>query len=91
MGVPEKECFGLLGQSGAGKTTTFKMLTGETSVTEGNAYLKGYDVQSSLRSVRKLILSLSFINCSTKYLIFLMLKFCIVYHLFIKILQNIFT
>ncbi|XP_059161433.1 phospholipid-transporting ATPase ABCA1-like [Physella acuta] len=53
VGVPEKECFGLLGQSGAGKTTTFKMLTGETSVTEGNAYLKGYDVQSSLRSVQR--------------------------------------
>ncbi|XP_012943241.1 ATP-binding cassette sub-family A member 3 [Aplysia californica] len=48
-GVPYGECFGLLGQSGAGKTTVFRMLTGETNVTSGNAYLKGYSVRTNLK------------------------------------------
>ncbi|XP_055881820.1 phospholipid-transporting ATPase ABCA3-like [Biomphalaria glabrata] len=52
VGVPEQECFGLLGQNGAGKTTTFKMLTGDVMVTGGNAYLKGYDVRSDIKSVQ---------------------------------------
>lgn len=30
FGVPKRECFGLLGVNGAGKTSTFKMLTGDT-------------------------------------------------------------
>lgn len=51
VGVPEKECFGLLGQSGAGKTTIFRMLTGETAVTGGDAYVKGFDVRTDLRTV----------------------------------------
>lgn len=51
VGVPEQECFGLLGQNGAGKTTTFKMLTGDVMVTGGNAYLKGFDVRSSIKEV----------------------------------------
>ena len=29
LGIPAKETFGLLGINGAGKTSTFKMLTGE--------------------------------------------------------------
>lgn len=52
VGIPEQECFGLLGRSGAGKTTIFRMLTGETTVTSGNAFLKGFDVRSNLRKVR---------------------------------------
>ncbi|XP_055882496.1 phospholipid-transporting ATPase ABCA3-like isoform X1 [Biomphalaria glabrata] len=52
LGVPEQECFGLLGQNGAGKTTTFKMLTGDVMVTEGNAYLKGFDIRSDIRNVQ---------------------------------------
>ena len=28
LGMPAAECFGLLGQNGAGKSTTFKILTG---------------------------------------------------------------
>ncbi|CAG5125756.1 unnamed protein product [Candidula unifasciata] len=52
VGIPEQECFGLLGQNGAGKTTTFKMLTGDVMVTGGNAYLKGFDVRSSIKDVQ---------------------------------------
>ncbi|XP_055893939.1 phospholipid-transporting ATPase ABCA3-like isoform X2 [Biomphalaria glabrata] len=55
VGVPEKECFGLLGQSGAGKTTIFRMLTGETAVTGGDAYVKGFDVRTDLRTVQSLL------------------------------------
>lgn len=35
------QCFGLLGVNGAGKTSTFKMLTGDSMVTGGEAYLAG--------------------------------------------------
>ena len=34
------QCFGLLGVNGAGKTSTFRMLTGETAVTSGDALVK---------------------------------------------------
>lgn len=51
VGIPQQECFGLLGQNGAGKTSTFKMLTGDEIVTGGNAYLNGYDVKSDLKLV----------------------------------------
>lgn len=51
LGVPEHECFGLLGQNGAGKTTIFKMLTGDVKMTGGNGYLKGYDIKGSLKKV----------------------------------------
>ena len=32
LGIPGRETFGLLGVNGAGKTSTFKMLTGEENV-----------------------------------------------------------
>lgn len=35
------QCFGLLGVNGAGKTSTFKMLTGDSVVTSGEAFLAG--------------------------------------------------
>jgi len=40
--VPLFQCFGLLGVNGAGKTSTFKMLTGDISVTSGEAFVDGY-------------------------------------------------
>lgn len=33
------QCFGLLGVNGAGKTSTFRMLTGDTTITYGQAFL----------------------------------------------------
>ncbi|XP_059173745.1 ATP-binding cassette sub-family A member 2-like [Physella acuta] len=41
LGIPKNECFGLLGQNGAGKSTTFKMLIGELNNTSGQIYLSG--------------------------------------------------
>ncbi|XP_052615063.1 ATP-binding cassette sub-family A member 17-like isoform X4 [Peromyscus californicus insignis] len=53
--VNEKECFGLLGLNGAGKTSIFNMLTGEQPITSGNAFVKGFNVKSDLVKVRQWI------------------------------------
>ncbi|CAG2162425.1 unnamed protein product [Oppiella nova] len=37
--VNKEECFGLLGTNGSGKTTTFRLLTGDLDMDSGNAYL----------------------------------------------------
>ncbi|KAJ8311155.1 hypothetical protein KUTeg_011294 [Tegillarca granosa] len=51
FGISNQECFGLLGQNGAGKTSTFKMLTGDLTVTSGNAYLHVYDIKQHLKQL----------------------------------------
>lgn len=53
LGVPKGECFGLLGVNGAGKTSTFKMLTGDTSMSAGNAYLNSHSILSEMLKVHK--------------------------------------
>ncbi|KAJ8302251.1 hypothetical protein KUTeg_021238 [Tegillarca granosa] len=53
FGISNQECFGLLGQNGAGKTSTFKMLTGDLTVTSGNAYLHVYDIKQHLKQVQQ--------------------------------------
>src|SRR6218665_1832018 len=55
IGVSNKECFGLLGVNGAGKTTNFKMLTGEIRPSFGNAYIAGISVQDDIANVRQKI------------------------------------
>ncbi|XP_037693121.1 ATP-binding cassette sub-family A member 13 [Choloepus didactylus] len=40
LGIPRGECFGLLGVNGAGKSTTFKMLTGDILPTSGHAIIR---------------------------------------------------
>ncbi|XP_071071140.1 ATP-binding cassette sub-family A member 13 [Dasypus novemcinctus] len=40
VGIPKGECFGLLGVNGAGKSTTFKMLTGDIPPTSGHAVIR---------------------------------------------------
>jgi LSD1 subclass zinc finger protein len=63
LGVAEGRCFGLLGVNGAGKSTTFKMLTGEVPPSAGDALVRGraggvvgsepYNVVSQLPAVRQ--------------------------------------
>lgn len=44
LGIPAGECFGLLGVNGAGKTSTFRMVTGDTPPSGGEAVLAGHNV-----------------------------------------------
>uniref|UniRef100_A0A668A4A9 P-type phospholipid transporter n=1 Tax=Myripristis murdjan TaxID=586833 RepID=A0A668A4A9_9TELE len=53
VGIPPGECFGLLGVNGAGKTSTFKMLTGDSLVTSGEAYLAGKSVTTEIDEVHQ--------------------------------------
>ncbi|KAB1252032.1 ATP-binding cassette sub-family A member 17 [Camelus dromedarius] len=53
--VQAEECFGLLGLSGAGKASIFKMLTGEEPITSGDAFVKGLSIRSHLGKVRQWI------------------------------------
>ncbi|XP_008586239.1 PREDICTED: LOW QUALITY PROTEIN: ATP-binding cassette sub-family A member 7 [Galeopterus variegatus] len=44
LGIPPGECFGLLGVNGAGKTSTFRMVTGDMLPSWGEAVLVGHSV-----------------------------------------------
>lgn len=44
--VKKGECFGLLGVNGAGKSTTFKMLTAEECATRGKIFGNGYHLRA---------------------------------------------
>ncbi|OAD61200.1 ATP-binding cassette sub-family A member 13 [Eufriesea mexicana] len=46
IGVQAGKCFGLLGTNGAGKSTTFRMLTTEVIPTAGRIILKGNEIGS---------------------------------------------
>ncbi|BES97662.1 ATP-Hypothetical protein cassette sub-family A member [Nesidiocoris tenuis] len=47
--VPKEECFGLLGTNGAGKSTTFEMLTGVLTPTKGDAHILPYSLSTERR------------------------------------------
>uniref|UniRef100_A0A803V3Y8 ATP binding cassette subfamily A member 12 n=1 Tax=Ficedula albicollis TaxID=59894 RepID=A0A803V3Y8_FICAL len=49
LGIPAGECFGLLGVNGAGKTTIFKMLTGDIGASSGR--LRVQDHSGSLNDI----------------------------------------
>lgn len=53
--VQEGEIFGLLGPSGAGKTTLIKLLTGQLQQNEGHAELLGKDTKSLSEAERRQI------------------------------------
>ncbi|CAH2236792.1 jg8551 [Pararge aegeria aegeria] len=49
--VNKGECFGLLGINGAGKTSTFRMLTGDTRISCGDAYVHGLSLKTRIQDV----------------------------------------
>lgn len=51
LAVAENECFGLLGENGAGKSTTLSMLTGMFSPSDGTALVGGYDIRTEIDQV----------------------------------------
>ncbi|XP_032989948.1 phospholipid-transporting ATPase ABCA7 isoform X5 [Rhinolophus ferrumequinum] len=44
LGIPPGECFGLLGVNGAGKTSTFRMVTGDSLPSGGETILAGHSM-----------------------------------------------
>lgn len=50
--IDKGECFGLLGINGAGKTSTFQMLTGDALISGGAAYVLGHDLKRDFSAVR---------------------------------------
>uniref|UniRef100_A0A5F8HIL8 ABC transporter domain-containing protein n=1 Tax=Monodelphis domestica TaxID=13616 RepID=A0A5F8HIL8_MONDO len=55
LSVQKGECFGLLGFNGAGKTSTFKMLTGDETITSGDAFFENYSILKDIGKVRQRI------------------------------------
>jgi len=55
FGVPKSQVFGLLGINGAGKSTAFKMLSGDIVPTSGTATISGHDVLREQIECRRLI------------------------------------
>uniref|UniRef100_A0A182S9E0 ABC transporter domain-containing protein n=1 Tax=Anopheles maculatus TaxID=74869 RepID=A0A182S9E0_9DIPT len=53
--VGDRECFGLLGVNGAGKTSTFRMLTGDRRITAGDAWVVGCSLRTQLPAVYRRI------------------------------------
>ena len=53
VGVRHSECFGLLGINGAGKTSTFKMMTGDENITGGDAWVNGINLRTDMNRVHK--------------------------------------
>lgn len=63
FGVKHRECFGLLGTNGAGKSTTFRMITGESIPNSGIMYLGNKDYDSHRNYVS---LHYTYILCQLK-------------------------
>ncbi|XP_058142278.1 phospholipid-transporting ATPase ABCA3-like [Dasypus novemcinctus] len=53
--IQKEECFGLLGFNGAGKTSTFQMLTGEKIITSGDVFIDGFSIIKNIYKVRSRI------------------------------------
>jgi ABC-2 type transport system ATP-binding protein len=51
--IQHGEMFGIVGPDGAGKTTTFRMLTGVLTPTSGTATILGFDLLKESRSIKR--------------------------------------
>ena len=71
IGVGRGELFGLLGVNGAGKTSTFKMLTGDETVSVGEAYMAGYSVIDDIKKVGIMGLGCPIRYCQVPYFLFM--------------------
>lgn len=55
FGVKKGECFGLLGTNGAGKTSTFKVLSGEILPNYGKALIANMNTETNMKEIGSLI------------------------------------
>lgn len=55
VGVDNGECFGLLGINGAGKTSTFKMMTGDELISGGDVWIRGSSMKNDMLKAQKSI------------------------------------
>ncbi len=55
--VKKRECFGLLGVNGAGKTSTFKMITGDEFITNGDTSLRDTSIKHDFKKVEAKVFS----------------------------------
>ena len=55
LGIPNGECFGLLGINGAGKSTTLSILSGEFGPSSGEAFLGGLSLAKDIHQCRRKI------------------------------------
>lgn len=53
FGIEQEQCFGLLGLNGAGKTSTFKMVIGESEPDSGDVIIDGFSVCKQRFKARK--------------------------------------
>ncbi|CAG8489659.1 3135_t:CDS:2, partial [Dentiscutata erythropus] len=53
--LKEGKCLALLGQNGAGKSTSMNILSGLTPATNGDALLYGYSVRNDMNQIRKIM------------------------------------
>lgn len=53
--IKEGELFGLLGVNGAGKTTTIRLLSGLSTITDGDAFILEHSAKTELEEVKKII------------------------------------
>ena len=51
FGVKRRECFGLLGHNGAGKTTVINMMTGLFPPTSGTGLVGQYNIQNNMENI----------------------------------------
>ena len=55
FGLEAGECFALLGVNGAGKSSTFKCLTGEIEPTSGSIHIGALSIRKDFNKIKKLI------------------------------------